>query len=443
MKGTLLIVDDREKLCMSFVRNFQQRGYKACYAVNSRAAVDLFSRKTIHAVLLDIMLGNEDGLVLLQDFKRINSKVPVIMITGHASISTAVESIKLGAFDYVQKPLDFEKLLNIVDNAVNLCMLKEENRQLRGQLGELAPRFVSRNELVLEMFNRVKKLAVTNLPVLITGENGTGKELIADYIHAASPRNITRMLKINCASFAESLLENELFGHEKGAFSGADSEFKGVFERADGSSLFLDEIGDMPVTIQAKILRTLQNNEIRRLGGNRTILVDVRFIAATNKNLMELIREGSFRQDLYYRLNTAIVNVPPLRDRKDDIPLLVKTFLDNYASENGMISREVSDSVMERLMRYDWPGNVRELKNVINYASAISSTDTIGVDDLPPDFMNFDEPEISLNIREEMERDLLVKMLKKTGNNKKKTAELLKMSRKTLYNKLSKYGISA
>jgi DNA-binding NtrC family response regulator len=296
-----------------------------------------------------------------------------------------------------------------------------------------------------EICDHAKKLAATDLPVLITGENGTGKEIMADFIHRHSSRHARKMLKINCAAFPESLLDNELFGHEKGAYTGANVLFKGVFEQAHESSLFLDEIGDMPLAIQAKILRTLQNHEIRRLGGAAMITIDVRFITATNKDLGKLIREKAFREDLLYRLNTAVIHLPPLRERTDDIPLLAEYFLTEYARTNAAPLKRLSQAVEERFARYSWPGNIRQLKNVLNYAAAISARESLEDDDLPPTFLAASQqhsPDSSGNIREEMEKNLILTMLQKTDYNKKKTAEMLNMSRKTLYSRLKKYGIS-
>jgi DNA-binding NtrC family response regulator len=441
MKGNILIVDDKVKLCKSLVENFDQSGYQSFYATNRKKALSLFSRHRIHAVLLDIMLGEENGIEVLKELLLLQQNIPVIMITGYASIDTAVQSIKLGAFDYVTKPLDFDKLLEIVENALKIAKLSEENRHLKNRVIELSPRIITRNQTILKLCSKAKKLAATNLPILICGENGTGKEIIADFIHANSPRNARKMLKINCAAFPESLLDNELFGHEKGAYTGADSAFKGVFERADESSLFLDEIGDMPLTIQAKLLRALQTHEIRRLGGEHTVTVDVRFIAATNKDLETLIDQQKFRQDLLYRLNTAMLSLPPLRERKKDIPLLVEYFLSEYSNMNSTSVEKVSPAVLEKFLEYDWPGNVRELKNTVNYSAAISSKDFIDLEDLPPNFMYPKQHKTSENIREEMEKKLIIKMLQKAAYNKKKAAELLNMSRRTLYNKLEKYRI--
>ncbi len=446
MKKTILIVDDKVKLCETLAQTFDQFGYQTFYATNKKDALRLFSQHQIHGVLLDIMLGEENGIDVLKELLLFRNNVPVIMITGYASVETAVQSLKLGAFDYVKKPLDLEQLVKVVENAIQISTLSEENQQLKNHLiEELLPQIITQNARMLEVCDNAKKLAATDLPILISGENGTGKEIMADFVHMHSPRNSRRMLKINCASFPETLLDNELFGHEKGAYTGANTVFKGVFERANKSSLFLDEIGDMPLAIQAKILRTLQNHEIRRLGGTTTIMVDVRFVAATNKDLTKLIRAEKFREDLLYRLNTAIIYIPPLRERKDDIPLLAEYFLSEYARMNSTHLKSINDAVQERFFQYHWPGNVRELKNVINYAAAISSKEYIDLDNLPLDFpitLQQNAPEAPGNIREEMEKNLIIKMLQKTDYNKKKTAEILNMSRKTLYSRLRKYGIS-
>jgi DNA-binding NtrC family response regulator len=293
----------------------------------------------------------------------------------------------------------------------------------------------------------VEKLAPTDLPVLFRGESGTGKEVIADFMHGASVRSAMPMVKINCAAFPETLLDNELFGHEKGAYTGADSMFKGVFEKANGGTLFLDEIGDMPLSIQAKILRTLQNNEIRRLGGSDTITVNVRFIAATNKDPEEMIRKGQFREDLYYRLNTAVLLIPSLRERREDIHLLVEHFLADRSTgassaAGHSVLKQVSAEVMARFLHYEWPGNVRELKNVVTYAAAMSSGERIELQDLPLHFLEGAQTAGEGNIREDMERALILKVLQSTKYNRSKTAELLAMSRKTLYTRMVKYGLN-
>lgn len=444
MKKTLLIVDDKLKLCETLCQTFEQIGYQAFYALNGREALCVCATQQIHVVLLDMMLGEENGIDVLKQIVLLYPHLPVIMMTGYASVETAVQSLKLGACDYVKKPLDFEQLVNVVENALHQSAFSVASQELQhARTDEAAPHIVTQHPAMLAICQKAKKLAATDLPVLITGENGTGKEILADFIHLHSAHKAHKMVKVNCAAFPETLLDNELFGHEKGAFTGATTAFKGVFEKAEASSLFLDEIGDMSSAIQAKILRTLQNREIRRLGGHNTITVNVRFIAATNKDLKKLIQAEKFREDLLYRLNAAVLAIPPLRERQEDIPLLLDYFLRQYSHANAAQIKHVSDAVQEQLRHYHWPGNVRELKNVVSYAAAVSARTTIELEDLPPDFLNIPPRHAPENIREEMEKNLIMNMLQKTGYNKKKTAELLNMGRKTLYRKLKKYGIAA
>ncbi len=433
-RSSLLIVDDNVKLCRSLARNFEHVGFSVSFATCAREAVSRLSSSRTDVVLLDIMLGEESGVDVLTKLLAVDKNVPVVMITAYASVETAVQSLKLGAFDYVKKPLDFDELLKTVRKACEFSRLRDENVRLKSRLKELSAPIVTQDPQVTAMLRTVEKLAHTELPVLICGESGTGKEVLADYIHAASARSSAPMVKINCVAFPETLLDNELFGHEKGAYTGADSAFKGLFEKADGSTLFLDEIGDMPLSIQAKILRTLQDREIRRLGGNQTIRVDVRFIAATNKDLAELISKGQFREDLYYRLNAAVLSLPPLRERREDIPLLVGHFL--------AAGQEVTAAVMEKFLQYDWPGNVRELKNVVTYAAAMCSGNRINAEDLPVHFLESSRARDGGNIREDMERALILKVLQSTKYNRSRAAEILTMSRKTLYSKMAKYGLN-
>jgi DNA-binding NtrC family response regulator len=440
MGTCILIIDDKIKVCKSLAQNFEHLDYRTLIATNSREALTAFSASRADVVLLDIMLGEESGIDLLKKLQAVDKTVPVIMITAFASVETAVLSLKLGAFDYVKKPLDFDELLKTVEKALEFSKLREENSNLKSRLRELSATIVTDDPLMIALRNKVERLAATELPILIGGESGTGKEVFADYIHAASARSAMPMVKINCVALPETLLDNELFGHEKGAYTGADSAFKGLFEKADGSTLFLDEIGDMPLNIQAKILRTLQNNEIRRLGGSETIKVDVRFIAATNKDLVELIKKNLFREDLYYRLNAAVLSVPSLRERKGDIPLLARHFL---AERSVGDRKELSTEVAARFQSYDWPGNVRELKNVVNYAAAMSLGERIEMEDLPVHFLGGGHDLGPIDIRQDMERDLIVRTLQSTKYNRSKTAEMLNMSRKTLYSKMVKYGLNA
>lgn len=441
MGKEILIVDDNAKLVRSLARNFEQLGYLVHHAPNSRRAFGALENGAVGVVLLDIMLGDEDGLSLLKEIVERYPGLPVIMITGFGSIESAVTSVKLGAFDYAQKPLDFNKLLKIVENAIKLGELEQENSILRDRIVELSGNMVTGNHETLAVCEKAKKLAGTNISVLILGENGTGKELLASFIHNSSSRASKKMVTVNSAAFPDSLLDNELFGHEKGAYTGAQSRFVGIFERAQDTTLYLDEIGDMSLSTQAKILRALQNQEIRRIGGTESIKVDVRLITSTNRDLDKLIGEKRFRQDLYYRLNAAILKLPPLRERRDDIPLLAEHFLGQFSVENEKEVRSVSDEVMERFMEYAWPGNVRELKNTINYAATLAVTDCVNLEDLPTSLMEAQRQEGGGSMLMEAEKRLILRTLKETGNNKRKAAMVLNISRKTLYNKLKKYEI--
>ncbi|MDA3958320.1 sigma-54 dependent transcriptional regulator [Oceanispirochaeta sp.] len=430
MNQIILVIDDKEKLCKSLELNFSKLGYEYHYRLNGSTALHFLDACVPDLILLDLALGEEDGLDILTVIKQKQPLVPVIMITGYGSIDTAVKAMKIGASDYIQKPLNFNSLYKIVENT-----LKKNSSPM-----ELRPQgIITKSEVMMDLYERAKKLADTNFPVLITGESGTGKERIAHLIHDSSPRSGIEMQCINCAAFPENLLDNELFGHEKGAYTGADQQFKGIFERADKSTLFMDEIGDMSLQTQAKILRTLQNNEIRRIGGNNTIKIDVRFIGATNKNLSELMIQKRFREDLYYRLGTAVLNIPPLRERVEEIASLAEYFLKEQFEHKDY---SFSKGAMEKLRHYDWPGNIRELRNAVHYAGAMVTGQVINEEDIPRDLhgsSSGDNPAVSL---EEYEKSLIMKALKQALNNKSKAAEILNISRKTLYNKLDKYGLS-
>ncbi len=440
MENTILIVDDNVQLCKSLIRNFERFGYQCLMANTKEEGLETYKENNIDVVLLDIVLGDKNGLEVLSALKNIDENITAIMITGYASIESAVESMKMGAYDYIQKPLDFNKLLKITEKAAILSNIRIKNKNPKINLIKNTPQIVTNNPTMIELCEKAKKLADTDIPILIRGESGTGKEIFADYIHNHSNRHSRKMLKVNCAAFPENLLDNELFGHEKGSYTGAETEFRGVFERAHQSSLFLDEIGDMSSSIQAKILRVFQNNEIRRIGGNSTINIDVRFIAASNKNIEERIANKLFRQDLFYRLNAATLKLPPLRERKDDIQILSECFLAEFSSNNQPI-KGLDKEVLDTFMSYEWPGNIRQLKNTINYAAAITTEDHISLDDLPPLFTEIRQSSTTYNIRENSEKDIITKILQNTNYNKKKSAEILRMSRKTLYNKIEKYGI--
>lgn len=450
MPTRLLIADDNERVFESLRANFGQFGIHCGYAADRTEIVELLREESFDALLLDVMLGEDNGLEVLAEIQANHPDLPVIVITGYASVESAVEAMKQGAFDYVKKPLDFERLLQLLQNALSLHRLRVENRELRARIEELTPRVTTRNARMQEVLHRAEKLAGTDLPVLIIGEHGCGKEIVADYLHGHSKRSVERMEKINCAAFPESLLDNELFGHEKGAFTGASESFRGIFERAHGGTLLLDEIGDMPLTTQAKILRVLQNHEIRRIGGTETLQVDVRFVAATHQDLPARIAAGEFREDLYYRLNAAVLEVPPLRERSEDVMVLANEFLRECARTHDKPVRSFAAEVLELFLQYPWPGNIRELKNTVNYASALCNGEQLEVSDLPPALQRGAGSDRSatsaerndLTPLEQAERNLIARTLRKMGNNKKQTAEILGMSRKTLYNRLARYGIS-
>jgi DNA-binding NtrC family response regulator len=404
---------------------------------------------------MDIMLGNDDGIACLRSIHEEDSSLPVIMLTGFATIDNAVLSMKLGAFDFVQKPFDFEHLKLILDNAVRLRKLQGENRDLQERISDLSPRLTYTSAAIFALMAQAQRIAGTDLPILLRGETGTGKELMADHIHAKSLRRARPILKINCAAFPDSLLDNELFGHERGAYTGATGLFKGIFERADGGTLFLDEVGDMPLTIQAKILRVLQNSELRRIGGSETIKVNVRFIAATNKDLAGLIHEGLFREDLFFRLNTITLEIPALRNRMEDIPVLAEHFVDEFRNSSGCSAKEISAEARKALLEYPWPGNVRELKNTMLYACAMTSGPTIRLTDLPHSLsLNgrsmSQSPETAALVasskyghdpRSQAEAEVIRSVLLESRHNKKRCAEILKMSRNTLYRKIAQYGL--
>lgn len=401
-------------------------------------------------MLLDIRLGGESGIDLLDDLHTRGSTIPVVIITGNATLETAIGAIRKRVIDYIRKPIDFDELYAIcspfisTDHAAPVTEIDPSS-----MIHTLDPAF-------RRVISASTKLSRTDIPILITGESGTGKELLADYIHHVSNRNASPMYKVNCASLPESLLESELFGHTRGAFTGATQDREGIFEKANGSTLFLDEIGDMPIGHQAKILRVLQNKEVRRVGGSKVVQVDVRFIAATNKSIEDELAAGAFREDLYYRLNAGRFHIPPLRERREDISVLAEHFARMICRSHGYANKTFSDEVIAAFRRYDWPGNVRELKNVVQYAFAISETGTISIDDLPGPHitgLRFGEGQNRISVSpknenespikslDETERELIKRTLVTTRNNKKEAARILRISRSTLYEKIKKFGL--
>jgi DNA-binding NtrC family response regulator len=440
----ILLVDDKKELFEILKDNFALVGHLLFWAADTQQTFDILKTEKINVILLDIMLGKENGVDTLKEIKDKYANIPIIMITGYATVETAVRTMKLGAFDYVKKPLDFDTLCNRVDAAYQATKLKDENDFLKKRLQEDSIQWDSKNPSYQLTKKMAIKLAPTDIPLLIQGENGSGKELLADFIYNHSKRIAKKFVKINCAAFPESLLDNELFGHERGAYTGADSEYQGVFEQANGGTLLLDEIGDMPLTIQAKILRVLQNQEIRRIGGKKTQKIDVRFIAATNKNLKKMINKGTFREDLYYRINGATLQIPSLRERKEDIIDIANCVLERLSTDYGTTKKTFSKEVGEKFLAYTWPGNIRELKNVVNFAYTISSSNEISREDLPPAFnYGTEQYESKLKPLQQKEKDLILKTLTAYHGNKSDAAKHLGMSRNTLYLKIEKYGITS
>jgi DNA-binding NtrC family response regulator len=437
---SLLIIDDHPSVCASLRENLSMRNYRVSVAYNSREALKLLRAENQDLILLDVRLGEENGVSLLSRILEVDPSLPVIVITGYGTVEIAVESIKRGAFDYLEKPIKIEKLLKTMENALHMSRLERENSLFRKSA--LGVPIVTESVIMRDMLFRARKLAASNLPILIYGESGTGKELLAEMIHAESSRSTKPLNRVNCAAFSESILESELFGHEQGAFTGATERFPGVFERSNGGTLFLDEIGDMGLSSQAKILRVLQNQELRRVGGKETFKVDIRFIAATNKDLDSLTAEGKFRSDLLYRLNAAILDLPPLRERQGDIIPLAKRFIADYGKENGCRKqRTLSSQVLEVLLSHDWLGNIRELKGAIYYACVVSEGPEIQVSDIPEFITRGIHRKPGANPLETAEIVCIAKTLREEGNNKVRAAERLSISRSTLYKKINQYGL--
>jgi two-component system nitrogen regulation response regulator NtrX len=388
MFPSLLIVDDEPSILQSLGGLLSDEGFEVTTAANGYEALKTIEAEAPDLVLLDIWMPGIDGIETLKEIKKENPNIQVIIITGHGTIETAVTATKLGAFDLIEKPLSIDKVIVAINNALNFRRLEEENKYLRKKTLEKNS-INGDSPITLELKNNIAKASPTDTWILITGENGTGKELVARMIHHLSPRADQPLIDVSCAAIPENLIESELFGHEKGAFSGATSKKIGKFELASNGSIFLDEIGDMSLKTQAKILRVLQEQKIQRVGGSRTISVDVRVIAATNKNLEEEIERGRFREDLFYRLNVLPINVPPLRQRTDDIPILVETFLEEFAIQNRDRRKKITPDALEILGKYSWPGNVRELKNLVERLAIIVDADAIDIRDIP-DAYNMD-----------------------------------------------------
>lgn len=447
-KPSILVVDDDPAHRTMLRTLLGGWGYRIHEADDGDTAVRMAEEQPFDLILMDIRMVRVSGLEALKAVKAYNPAIPVIIMTAYSSVETAVETLKNGAYDYLTKPLDFDELKHTVERAMDHTRLREENRRLRESLGEQFDRrnIIGRSAAMMRILETVSQVAPSEATVLISGESGTGKEMIAVAIHHNSSRKDGPFIKINCAAVTETLLESELFGHEKGAFTGAHRRKEGRFRQAHGGSLFLDEISEMSPAMQVKLLRVLQEREISRVGGEEVIPVDVRIIAATNRNLFEAIQSGRFREDLYYRLNVVSIPMPPLRDRREDIPLLARHFLERFAEANNKDIQGLTPQAMDTLLRHDWPGNVRELMNAMERAVIFSRSRILDAEDLsaisgPGREMGKTEEEgASENPSlEALERTAILKTLEETGGNKSEAARRLGITRKTLHKKLQKY----
>jgi two-component system response regulator HydG len=450
-RKNILVVDDdsaHRTMLRTLVGGW---GYDIVEADDGSTAIEKVKEQPFDLILMDVRMLKVSGLEALEGIKAFNPAIPVTIMTAYSSVETAVEALKKGAYDYLTKPLDFDKLRLTIERAMEHTRLKEENRLLKESLGKHfdMQNIIGRSSAMINLLETVAHVAPSEATVMITGESGTGKELIAGVIHHNSPRKNGPFVKINCAAITETLLESELFGHEKGAFTGADRRKEGRFYQANQGSIFLDEVSEMPLTMQVKLLRVLQERELTRVGGEKVIPVDVRVIAATNKDLVDLKNKGLFREDLYYRLNVVSLEIPPLTGRREDIPLLAQHFLEIFVEKNNKKIKGFTPKAMDQLIRYDWPGNVRELMNAVERAVVLARTDYLDDQDFSilqpsiqqptPVLSDFDLIDnISL---EDVEKTAILRMLESVAGNKSEAARRLGITRKTLHKKLKKYGV--
>ncbi|HXZ82075.1 MAG TPA: sigma-54 dependent transcriptional regulator [Terriglobales bacterium] len=442
-KGKILIVDDELSVRDSLNKWFREEGYEVGTAENASEALSRMAEQSWDVSLVDIKMRGTDGIELQRRMHEIDPELICIIMTGYASVETAVAALKNGAYDYVTKPLDPDEIAHTVAKALSHRRTQEENVRLREVVAETAipSDLVGQSAAMKRVFEAIETVAPTDVTVLINGESGTGKELVARAIHAASPRRFHPLVVLHCGALTETLLESELFGHEKGAFTGAQYRKKGKFEIAEGGTIFLDEIGDISLKTQTDLLRVLQEREIVRVGGNQPIHVDFRCVAATNKKLEDLIDEGKFRPDLFYRLNVFRIELPPLRDRKEDIPLLVNHFTKKFSLQMNKRINRVAPPAMDLLQQYEWPGNVRELENAVERAMVVAQEPELREQDFILHSKTAPEPPEAKTL-EAMERIHILRVLEECGWNQTRTAEVLNIDRVTLHNKLKKYGWS-
>jgi two-component system response regulator HydG len=438
-KANLLIVDDEAIVRDSLGKWFSEEGYDVTVAQSAQEALARMAERHMDLALVDIKMPGTDGVELQKRMYEIDPEMIVIIMTGYASVETAVTALKNGAYDYISKPFDPDDIAHTIHNALAHRRSEKENVRLRETVAAMSQpkEFVGQSPAMMRVFEAIQTVGPTEATVLIRGESGTGKELCARAVHAASPRRLNPLVVIHCGALAETLLESELFGHEKGAFTGAQYRKKGSFEVAEGGTVFLDEIGDISLKTQTDLLRVLQEREITRVGSSQPIKVDFRCIAATNKNLEALVQEGKFRPDLYYRLNVFQIEIPPLRERRSDIPLLVDHFVHKFAASMNKKITRVTPAAMDLLDRFDWPGNIRELENAVERAMVVAQEPEIREQDFS---LKLSAPEHSARTLEDMERAHILCVLEDCKGNQTQAAEILDIDRVTLHNKLKKYG---
>lgn len=447
MKFTVLVADDERNIREGLAEALRLEGYEVALAADGEEALRAVENGRVDLVVTDLRMPKVSGNEVLKRVAGSYPGIPVIILTGHGTIEDAVDSMRIGAFDFITKPVNLDHLSLLVRRALESRELERQNQELQREIEsqKRISSIIGRSPEMKRIFDLIRRVAPTKASVLITGESGVGKELIADALHNLSPRADKPFIKVHCAALAESLLESELFGHEKGAFTGAIGRKRGRFELAHEGTLFLDEIGEINQNVQIKILRVLQERKFERVGGEETLEVDVRVIAATNRDLKAEIEKGTFREDLYYRLNVVNIHVPPLRERKDDIPLLAGAFLREFSEENGKSLEGFDPKVRAAFFAYSWPGNVRELRNCVESAVVLARGSVVSLEDLPPGIREAQEDDTvripAGSTLAEAEKILIRETLAAQGGNKSRTAEILGIGRKTLYQKLQEYGL--
>ncbi len=444
----ILVVDDEERMLQLLKKLLEGEGYEVRTASNAADALRILGDTDYNLVISDVRMPGMDGMSLLRTLSEQGSAAAVILMTAYASVTAAVEAIQAGAFDYLTKPFKIDELLLAVRKSLESHHLRREVKSLReevhGRYG--LDNIIGKSKAITLVFEMVKRIAKTQSTILIEGKSGTGKELISKALHFHSRRSEMPFVAVNCSAIPETLMESELFGHTKGSFTGAVSNHKGLFEEANGGTLFLDEVGEVPASVQVKMLRALQEREIRRIGGRENISIDVRIIAATNRNLEEMVKEGGFREDLYYRLNVIPLRLPELRERSGDVLLLADHFVEKFCSRNGVPVKKISRVALQRLMEYSWPGNVRELENVVERMVALCEEDVIDEDDIPPSVNGGRAGDYARRIGSDMSlEDLeclhIESVLKRTKGHQIRASQILGIDRRTLYRKLIKYGL--